>query len=206
MSSSSLSIPPNQASLPVTMVDDWIVIFHTDRAHTCPQFFNKSWIEYRDGFGDCLAGKFLGECYLGNENIYQLTASGNYALRIQIFKTSYQHALILEYDSFSIADESNKYRLSVSGFRNVSELYPNIVGDCLNRASYQGDGEKFSTPDPDQDNDVWFGHCARNLGVGWWESHCGSCALTDRCTWGKHNVTGKYVFGDECLMMIKKKV
>ncbi|KAI8747838.1 BgiBFREP21.3 [Biomphalaria glabrata] len=42
--------------------------------------FYRGWKEYRDGFGDYNIGEF----YLGNENIFSLTSTGQYDLRIDL--------------------------------------------------------------------------------------------------------------------------
>nr|AQX34531.1 fibrinogen-related protein J1 precursor [Biomphalaria glabrata] len=72
--------------------------------------FNRDWQEYRDGFGDYNIGEF----YLGNENIYKLTSSGNYELRVDLeINYSFYYAL---YSKFQIMNESNKYKLKISGY------------------------------------------------------------------------------------------
>ena len=42
--------------------------------------FNRSWAEYRNGFGDIGRGEF----WLGNEKIYRLTNRAVYTLRIEV--------------------------------------------------------------------------------------------------------------------------
>ncbi|KAI8747759.1 fibrinogen-related protein J1 precursor [Biomphalaria glabrata] len=92
-----------------TMTDGggWIII---QRRMNGMVDFNRDWQEYRDGFGDY----DLGEFYLGNENIYKLTSTGKYELRIDL-KNSYAYYYAL-YSQFQIMNESNKYKLNIGGY------------------------------------------------------------------------------------------
>ncbi|KAI8747750.1 BgiBFREP32 [Biomphalaria glabrata] len=72
--------------------------------------FKRDWQEYRDGFGDYEIGEF----YLGNENIYRLTSTGKYELRIDLKYGSYFSYAI--YSKFQIMNETNKYKLKISGY------------------------------------------------------------------------------------------
>ena len=71
----------------------------------------------------------------------------------------------VEYSSFSVGPEADKYRLSVSG-------YSGDAGDAIAatvRAIRVANGMKFSTPDQDNDNSV--GHCQGGIN-GWWYNRC----------------------------------
>jgi len=78
----------------------------------------------------------------------------------------------VEYASFSVGPESDKYRLSVSGCSGD-------VGDALAapvNPDSSGNGMRFSTRD--QDNDMKSsGSCARSYG-GWWFNYCSRSKLT----------------------------
>lgn len=51
--------------------------------------FNRTWNEYREGFGD-----LNGEFWLGNENIHKITSQGDYSLRIDMedWNSKHKHA------------------------------------------------------------------------------------------------------------------
>ncbi|KFW75907.1 Angiopoietin-2, partial [Manacus vitellinus] len=51
--------------------------------------FNRTWSEYRDGFG-ALSGEF----WLGNDHIHRLTSQGDYSLRIDLedWNNKHKHA------------------------------------------------------------------------------------------------------------------
>ncbi|XP_069575012.1 fibrinogen-like protein 1 isoform X1 [Brachyistius frenatus] len=131
--------------------------------------FNRSWAEYKDGFGDAHA-----EFWLGNENLHYITAHGNYSLRINLedFDGNQRYA---EYKNFKVADEKDHYRLTFGA-------YAGTAGDALSGryqvgvpewASHQG--IKFSTYD--QDNDNYIGNCAQEDKGGWWFNKCHSAHL-----------------------------
>lgn len=56
--------------------------------------FNRNWRDYRDGFGD-----LHSEFWLGNNHIHELTAQGEYSLRIDLEDWNIQHKYAL-YQSF----------------------------------------------------------------------------------------------------------
>jgi len=75
----------------------------------------------------------------------------------------------VEYSSFSVGPEADKYRLSVSGFSGDE-------GDALAAPVHPAriaNGMKFSTPD--QDNDDKPVHCAKYN--GWWYTWCSRSLL-----------------------------
>ncbi|NXG42662.1 ANGP4 protein, partial [Psilopogon haemacephalus] len=51
--------------------------------------FNRTWNEYKEGFGD-----LHGEFWIGNENIHKLTSQGDYSLRIDLedWNSKHKHA------------------------------------------------------------------------------------------------------------------
>ncbi|XP_057243716.1 ficolin-3 [Malurus melanocephalus] len=51
--------------------------------------FNRTWNEYKDGFGD-----LNGEFWLGNDNIHRITSQGDYSLRIDLedWNNKHKHA------------------------------------------------------------------------------------------------------------------
>ncbi|XP_070693177.1 fibrinogen-like protein 1 [Pempheris klunzingeri] len=174
-SSGLYRIKPHGSPSAVTVYCDmsdgggWIVI---QRRVNGMERFNRSWTEYKDGFGDMDAD--LGEFWLGNDNLHYITAQGNYSLRINLedFDGKQRYA---EYKHFKVANEKDHYRLSFGA-------YVGTAGDALS-GSYQvgvsewasHQGIKFSTHD--QDNDNYQGNCAQEDKGGWWFNRCHSAHL-----------------------------
>lgn len=174
-SSGFYRISPHGSPSPVRVYCDmsdgggWTVI---QRRVDGTEKFNRSWEEYKGGFGDMDAE--LGEFWLGNDNLHYITTQGNYSLRINLedFDGNQRYA---EYKNFRVADEKDHYRLTFG-------TYVGTAGDALSGgyqvgvsewASHQG--IKFSTYD--QDNDNYNGNCAQEDKGGWWFNKCHSANL-----------------------------
>ncbi|XP_069027030.1 fibrinogen-like protein 1 isoform X2 [Embiotoca jacksoni] len=171
-SSGLYKIKPNGSPSPCKVYCDmsdgggWTIV---QRRINGAETFNRSWAEYKDGFGDAHA-----EFWLGNENLHYITAHGNYSLRINLedFDGNQRYA---EYKNFKVADEKDHYQLTFGA-------YAGTAGDALSGryqvgvpewASHQG--IKFSTYD--QDNDNYIGNCAQEDKGGWWFNKCHSAHL-----------------------------
>ncbi|XP_060555530.1 angiopoietin-related protein 7-like [Ruditapes philippinarum] len=111
--------------------------------------FERTWDNYKTGFGD-----LLHEFWLGNDNLYDLTEHGNHELRIDMedFEGNKAYA---KYSHFKVHGEVDKYRLEVSG-------YSGSAGDSLIRHNKMA----FSTVD--RDNDPYTGNCAKDYRGAWW--------------------------------------
>ncbi|GFR88006.1 ficolin-1 [Elysia marginata] len=144
----------------------WIII---QRRVTGTTDFNRNWADYRQGFG------LVDEDYwLGNDNIHNLTSSGTYELRVELQykgRKAFAH-----YASFSIADESDNYRLSVGA-------YDGTAGDSL----IYHNGHQFTTVDRDNDSDD-SDNCAKADGGGWWFKYCDESNLNGN--WGIKDDSG----------------
>ena len=68
--------------------------------------FNLPWTEYVNGFGDP-----RGNFWLGLENIYILTTSGNYKLLVEVYKPDGTTIGYACYNTFAIGDENAEYAL-----------------------------------------------------------------------------------------------
>jgi len=121
--------------------------------------FYRSWQEYKHGFG-----KLQGEHWLGNENLYRLTAqaivSGS-ELRVDMIRNS-SGRYTMRYTNFDIGLESTGYKLHVSG--RQGGLYFGME---------KHDGMKFSTYDKDQDPNTSV-DCASEMHGAWWYDDCKS--------------------------------
>ncbi|XP_035664259.1 angiopoietin-related protein 2-like isoform X2 [Branchiostoma floridae] len=136
--------------------------------------FNRTWEEYRLGFGNT-----SGEYWLGNENIHLLTSQKDYTLRVDLMDWG-GNSSYTEYSFFRVSNESDQYRLHISG-------YSGTAGDSMG----YNNGQRFSTRD--RDNDASSSqHCSQKYGqAGWWFGD-------DECSWSYLN--GRYLgnCGNSC--------
>ncbi|XP_033725308.1 angiopoietin-related protein 7-like [Pecten maximus] len=114
--------------------------------------FYRNWTDYKTGFGD-LNGNF----WAGLDVIHLLTQTIS-TLRIELVSWHGDTAYA-QYSFFRIADESSKYRLSVSGFSG------NVSYDAM---AYHN-GFQFTTED--NDNSA-IGYCALSASGAWWYKSC----------------------------------
>ncbi|XP_078671180.1 microfibril-associated glycoprotein 4-like [Branchiostoma floridae x Branchiostoma belcheri] len=125
--------------------------------------FNRTWDEYKHGFGNK-----SGEYWLGNENIHLLTNQKNYTLRVDLQDWGGQ-TRCATYSSFRVSGESDQYRLRISG-------YSGTAGDSMR----YNNGMMFSTVDRDNDAINNY-HCSQRNGQGgWWFRGCGYSFLNGR--------------------------
>ncbi|XP_060555531.1 fibrinogen-like protein 1 [Ruditapes philippinarum] len=124
----------------------WIVF---QRREDGSDIFERTWDNYKTGFGD-----LLHEFWLGNDNLHVLTEHGNHELRIDMedFEGNKAYA---KYSHFKVYGENDKYSLEVSG-------YSGNAGDSL---IYHNE-MAFSTVD--RDNDPYLGNCAKKYRGAWW--------------------------------------
>ncbi|KAH3791955.1 fibroleukin-like [Dreissena polymorpha] len=85
----------------------WIVI---QRRMDGSVNFNRSWADYKAGFGNVRV-----EFWFGNEYIYQLTKDKPRELRIDMETFDGRKGYAL-YSAFSVVSESGKYKLHVGGY------------------------------------------------------------------------------------------
>ncbi|KAM4664602.1 ficolin-2-like [Discoglossus pictus] len=130
--------------------------------------FLRDWNSYKKGFGSR-----LNEFWLGNENIYKITSSGTWELRVDLqdFENTKHFA---KYSSFQLLGEEEKYKLLLGDFKEGT------AGDSLS-------GHKnmpFTTKD--QDNDQNGGNCAIIFSGAWWYSNCHASNLNGLYFLGEH--------------------
>ena len=123
--------------------------------------FTKTWVEYKEGFGD-----LNGEFWYGLRPLHCLTSQGQWQLRIDFTFSNGTKSFLL-YDNFAVGSASSQYKLSISGFKGVT-TDPFYDTHSLNNM-------KFTTKD--RDNDLSSSNCAvngrdGNNGGGWWYKDC----------------------------------
>uniref|UniRef100_A0A182N964 Fibrinogen C-terminal domain-containing protein n=1 Tax=Anopheles dirus TaxID=7168 RepID=A0A182N964_9DIPT len=113
--------------------------------------FNRSWAEYRDGFGDV-----RGEHWLGLEKVKFLLDSGRHELLVVLedFEGVIAYA---KYDNFMLGSEAESYKIKSLG------NYRGNAGDALRIH----DKQKFATYDKNDDD-----HCAKLYSSGGWYYSC----------------------------------
>uniref|UniRef100_A0A8C6TWW4 Microfibril associated protein 4 n=1 Tax=Neogobius melanostomus TaxID=47308 RepID=A0A8C6TWW4_9GOBI len=116
--------------------------------------FYRGWDQYVAGFGD--AG---GEYWLGLMVIHRITAKRPQELLVEMEDFEGNKASA-NYSSFSVGDECDGYKLTVSGFNDGG------AGDSLTHHSDM----KFTTYDKDQDANA--SNCAKLYYGGWWYNNC----------------------------------
>ncbi|XP_022208162.2 angiopoietin-related protein 7-like [Drosophila obscura] len=126
---------------------DWIVI---QRRVKMDVSFDRSWKEYKNGFGS-----LRGDFFLGLEKIYRLTKSSPQQLYIQ---NGQKH---VKFDHFRIRSELNGYRL-----KSIGAAYWHDAMDIVDMLFDQV-GMRFSTYDRDHDGDC-SSNWAKIHGDGWW--------------------------------------
>ncbi|XP_072180137.1 ryncolin-2-like [Diadema setosum] len=120
--------------------------------------FNLDWASYKAGFGDP-----TGEFWLGNDNIHAIVSGKSYEVRFDLEDHAGETRYAV-YTTFDVADESDKYRLTISGY----------YGDAGNSMDYHN-GMQFSTSDQDNDLAGWV--CAIAHKGAWWYNACQSVNL-----------------------------
>ena len=80
-----------------------------------------------------------GELWIGNDKLHELTSAAPMKIRFDLWDKDDNHAYA-EYSSFSVASESDNYRLNISG-------YSGTAGDSMKVHNHM----EFSTKDRDND-------------------------------------------------------
>ncbi|XP_008408105.1 fibroleukin isoform X1 [Poecilia reticulata] len=135
--------------------------------------FNRTWQEYREGFGS-----LQGEHWLGNAALHALTSTGLHQLRIEL-EDWYQQKRQATYSNFKVASEAERYRLT-------AHEYSGDAGNSLSYSKrYNHDGRPFSTADRDNDRYA-SGSCGQYYGAGWWFDACLAANLNGRYYRGRY--------------------
>ncbi|XP_031703733.1 fibroleukin [Anarrhichthys ocellatus] len=136
--------------------------------------FNRTWQEYREGFGSP-----QGEHWLGNTALHALTSAGQHQLRIEL-EDWHQQKRHATYNHFKVASEAQRYRLT-------AREYSGDAGNALSYSKrYNHDSRSFSTADRDHDRYA-AGNCGQYYGAGWWFDACLAANLNGRYYRGRYS-------------------
>jgi len=138
-------------------------------------FFNRSWAEFKVGFGDP-----SGNYWLGNQLLSRLTANNGYKLRFDLQSRKTSNWYYAEYSTFIVLTDADNYKLQVAG-------YSGNTGDNA-FGSFHHNGMMFSTYD--RDNDRWPRNCAVWTGGGFWYYACAACSVNSARSSGYFSWSG----------------
>jgi len=125
-------------------------------------FFNRSWAEFKVGFGDP-----SGNYWLGNELLSQLTANDSYKLKFDLqSRSDTSNWYYAEYSTFRVLTEADNYKLEVAGYS----------GNAGYDAFDWHNGMMFTTYDRDNDLSSSL-NCAVKSGGGFWYNRCYNCGV-----------------------------
>lgn len=139
----------------------WTVIQsrgHFDRISGPVENFNRSWNDYKIGFGN-LSSDF----WYGNDILHRLTYDDDMELKI-VLETWDNRSNEFQYEIFRVDSEDNQYNLFVSGFKGTDK--------SLDALAYHHN-QQFSTFDRQNDKTGINGNqmccsCAASYSSGWW--------------------------------------
>ncbi|XP_043940361.1 ficolin-1-like [Protopterus annectens] len=131
--------------------------------------FYRGWKDYKKGFGNQAS-----EFWIGNDNIYELTKTGTFQLRIDVHDFE-NNTGFATYNGFKILNETEKYKL-ILGTMISGDIGDSLSGHANNR---------FSTHD--HDNDLHSGNCASMYSGAWWYTACHNSNLNGKYLKGEHS-------------------
>ncbi|KAJ8033166.1 Fibrinogen-like protein 1 [Holothuria leucospilota] len=127
--------------------------------------FDRSWNDYKEGFGSP-----DHEMWLGNEKLFFITNQRDYELQIDLVINN-GTSRYLKYENFRISDEENKYRiLFLGGYSGDTGPFLYFISTGYNYMRYHKQ-QQFTTRDRDYD-DHNQDNCAVRHHGGWWYSKC----------------------------------
>ena len=176
----SFSLPTNTSyRIDTVMVGDWILV-QQNMVGGSPTFV-QNWLGYKNGFSD--RG---GNYWIGNENLFQLTSSAQWKLRIEVRARDTKLWYFAGYSSILISDESDFYRIQLSNYSGGT------AGDAFQDVpdwNFETNGQRFTTFDADHDQ-ATSTNCATGTG-GWWFKLCGLSCLNG-CKYGVSGIGGAW--------------
>lgn len=125
--------------------------------------FDRSWLEYANGFGDLSA-----DHWLGLKHMNQITSLPNSSFDLKFDLVVNGRKATVEYENFRVGDAISKFTLHIDETVKYSSEMMNCVKD---NGFYYQNGRKFTTKD--SDNDSYKTNCAHSYqNGGWWYGSC----------------------------------
>ena len=165
-----LPIPKHSLStedeIPICITENWILVLRNDVAGSDACFFNRSWAEYENEFGN--QDTFDSKYWIGLKAL-QNKSQGGCTFRVELGRPdgSWRTA---NYENSSVGTSSSNYKLTLGPYS----------GDLWDALAYHN-GQQFSTYDAD--NDVSPSNCAHDFGGGFWFKNCGVARITASPSW-----------------------
>ena len=131
--------------------------------------FNRTWVEYENGFG-MLHGSF----WLGLRKVHDLTLGSGKKARLHIDLKANRGSVrekFAEYGEFAVGNNIDKYKLHLAYYDARSTAGDSLIGTSANL-----NGMKFTTIDQDNDLHTHI-NCAIRFTGGWWFNKCHSANL-----------------------------
>ena len=144
------------------------LILRNDIAGSNAHFFDRSWVQFQHDFGIPTPNKFgstTSPYWIGLDRLSNVSQK-NCPIRFDLLLGG--SLLYAQYSSFSVANSSTNYRLTIRG-------YSGNAGDGM---GYHN-GYQFTTFD--KCNDVWYAgtaNCAVYFGGGFWYRSCAYARIT----------------------------
>ena len=126
-----------------------ILIIQNDVAGSNSYFFNRSWVQYKNSFGNPAS-----QYWIGLDRLHNMSQSNCYI--IFYFQNLNGSSYVAQYSSFLVGGASTIYKLSIGGYSG------NLYDDMDYHIAL-----KFSTYDADHDNTVSV-NCALSRDSGFW--------------------------------------
>ncbi|KAH8363088.1 hypothetical protein KR084_005234, partial [Drosophila pseudotakahashii] len=144
----------------------WTVIQNRGGAFDHLENFNRTWDEYRAGFGN-LSRDF----WFGNEFTHKILYRDDHELRVELQEEDQEIADWAEYPLFRLDSERYNYQLLVEG-----EIRGSLPGglEQLNGMDFSTYDRRRDPHDPKSSEDST---CAQQYGGGWWFDRCSQSNL-----------------------------
>lgn len=138
---------------------DWLIIQKRDTdSMDDATNFNRSWTEYKHGFG-----ALTGDYWYGNDLLHQLTSDDDMVLRVMLESWD-GHTIDLEYGLFRVDSEEYNYNLIIGEPRfNDSKLDSLSYHNLMDFSTYDRRNDRT-----DANGTASCCSCAVSYGGGWW--------------------------------------
>jgi len=134
----------------------WLVV---QRRQDSSVDFNKTWVEYENGFG-----KLTSEFWYGLKALHCLTGQGGWEMRMDIELANGTNTF-LQYEQFKVASAKEKYKLTIGGFQGTT-TDPMAYHNGMNFTTKDSDNDQYGS-----DNCALFYGPTQPIG-GWWFKEC----------------------------------